>query len=343
MRAWLALALLLPLLAGCTGSGSTSSTSVAAASSSGALQDHTAQAPAWKVGQSWDHRFYLGQNDTKGVLATVVVARDQGASWLLATPSNLTAALHAAFYFPDLGTFTKADLAGSDGGRSFPWYHFPLSDGKTWTANEKNVGFDLKPVSYDVSCAAKLVPGAAGQPDRFTVTCTTGGKLRSIYDYDPTVGWFTEFRSYDTSAAHTPDQWQVRIAQEALRFNAQGTVYSDKADFIANIQSVFAPGAVPSPANSFTMTADHTFLLGFLLSFASDGVQNTELYDPMLRRVTGYQAFNSPVNSFADGPDILFTPGVAGDWHVLSYGAGAVAGGLFLGWGIHQETLTIGK
>lgn len=334
------------LLSGCAGSDDAPTSSAGPKGASASLaQNDTLEAPLWKVGQAWDHRYTIGQEIPIEFLASVVVAKDEGASWRVASPDNLTAALHAVVYFPDLGSFTKDELLASDGERSTPWYDFPLSDGKTWRATEKNLDFNLQPVSYDLECTATLRPGANGQPTTYGITCLSGGNLRSKYDYDPSIGWFSEFRAYDPAAAAAEDAWDLRIIHERLSHNNTGTAYVSTATQVANHISVVAPdpsAVAPNPTSTFTLTPDHDRLLGFLFSFAATGVANTEIYDPMMRRVTGYQAAETPAGAFMDGPDLLFIDGIAGEWRIVSYGAGVATGGGFIAWGISETELTIG-
>ena len=290
-------------------------------------------APTWRVGQWWDHHWYFGPQDSTGfVVRSIVVGNSSG--YRLATDEVIDAASHAAFYFHDLGTmgpdWVVRDFSGEF---SFPWYSFPLSDGKTWTAREENLGFDLQTLSQDLTLRATAINGT---PGAFAIEARSAEGLRGRWDYQPAIGWFSEYRAYD--GGDDPEAYTIRMVDEAHGQGWTGTYQEATADFLLNTLTVLVPTApsAPPPPSSFTLTAAHTHVLAIPYAFAAGGASGAELVAPDQRHWEAYQVADAQGNVVQQAmPGLVFEPAVAGDWRFATVGAAAfVAGGGCLAWGV---------
>jgi hypothetical protein len=342
LLATLAALLVAAAFAGCSGKPDATGSASGADSGQPAAMDmaggaHAEQAaPAWQVGQWWDHHWYFGAQDTTGFAVKAIVVAQGGDGFRLATDDPLDAASHAAFYFHDQGTMGPDWSVHDDGGAfRFPWYSFPLHDGKTWTAHEENLGFDLAPLSQDLTLKATAINGT---PGAFAVEARTlDGKLRALYDYQPAIGWFGEYRAYGPST-DDPAQYNVRIVDEGHGRMWSGTYYTASADFLLNTVTAVAPtapGAPPPPA-SFTVTPAYTHVLAIPFAFAAAGGSEAELVAPDGRHWEAYQVSDAEGNAVQGAqPGLVFVPAAAGDWRFATAGAGAfVAGGGCFAWGV---------
>lgn len=337
-------------LAGC--SGEAPPAAAAAGSDAGEHSGHPLSpeghaqqaAPAWQVGQWWEHQWSFSPQDTSGgFLVKSVVVANGSAGFTLAADEAVDAASHAAFYFNDLGTMGPDWTVRDDGGAfQFPWYSFPLHDGKAWTGREENIGFDLQPVSQDLSLKATAINGT---PGAFAIEVrTSDGALRALYDYQPSIGWFSEYRQYGPGS-QDPEQWYVRIVDHAHGKGWSGTYYTASADFLLGYVSHVVPNppVAPSPPASFTVAESHTDVVAVAFAFAAGGASAAELAAPDGRHWEAYQVTGADGNPMQNvQPSTLFVPAAAGDWRFATAGAGAfVAGGGCFAWGVTMSQATL--
>lgn len=301
-----------------------------------------AAAPQWAVGQSWDHHWYFGPQDTQGFVVKAIVVENSSAGYRLATDEPSDAASHASFYFHDQGLMSTADwtVRDADGAFAFPWYNFPLEDGKTWRGREENLDFNLERVSRDLTMTATAINGT---PGAFSVEARDGQGLRARYDYQPSIGWFSEYLAFDPAGNGT--QWQVRMVNEGQGKGWTGTYYTAKADFLLNTITVVAPTspAPPPPPSTFTITDAHTHVLAVPFVFAAAGASAAELTAPDGQHWEAYMVADQGGAALAAAqPNLVFVPAVAGDWHFATAGAGAfVAGGGCFAFGVTLASGTL--
>jgi hypothetical protein len=346
-RALVAVSVLALLLSGCASKTAAPATGALPSTGPGAMTGmdaNHAMAPQWKVGQWWDHHWYFGPQDTTGFMVKSIVVSNGTDGMRLATDDPLDAASHSSFYFHDQGVMGPDWSVRDFGGAfQFPWYSFPLKDGKTWTAHEENLDFNLQKVSRDLTLKATAINGTMGA---FMIEASTAEGLRARYDYQPSIGWFSEYRAYDP-ANPDPTQYNARMVNEKQGQSWTGTYYIAKADFLLNAQSVFVPAAgvvQPSTQPTFTVTPDHTNVMAIPFAFAQAGGANTELVAPDGRHWESY------TTGFADGspgplqnqPGLVFVPAAVGDWHCATVGAGVLVwGGGCFAWGVTMTSATL--
>jgi hypothetical protein len=300
-------------------------------------------APAWQVGQWWDHRWYFTPADTAGFTVKSIVVGNGSDGHRLATDEAIDAASHAAFYFHDLGTMGPDWILRDDGGAfQFPWYSFPLHDGKAWTAREENIGFDLQPLSQDLTLRATAINGT---PGAFAIEArTSDGSLRALYDYQPAIGWFSEYRAYGPGTTD-PEQWTMRMVDEAHGRMWSGTYYTATGDLLLGTVSVLAPmpPTAPSPPRSFMVAEAHTHVVAVAFAFAAAGASAAELVAPDGRHWEAAQVSDHEGNPLHNAQqDLLFVPSAAGEWRFATAGAGAfVAGGGCFAWGVTMSQATL--
>jgi hypothetical protein len=336
--------LLLVALAGC--SDAPKADDVADASpdaTAGAQVASLGVAPAWSVGESWDHHLYFGPQDTTGVLVRAIVVSNGTDGYRLATDEAIDAATHAAFYLHDQGVMSTSDWTVRDfgGSFSFPWYSFPMTDGKTWKGREENLDFNLARVSRDITMTAKAVNGTAGA---FTIEARDGDGLRARYDYQPSLGWFSEYTAFDP-ADPDPSHYNVRMLNEAHVKGWSGTYYTAQADFLLNTVTVVAPTSPtpPPPPASFTISEGHTEVLALPFVFAAGGASAAELVAPDGQHWDAYVVADQDGASWASGSsNFVYVPAVPGEWRWATVGAGAfVAGGGCFAWGVTMASGTL--
>ncbi len=343
---------LMAALAGCASSGDAPATGPAAEPEGGGPAVVTAAngtAPAWKLGQWWDHKWFLGSTATEAFTVKTIVAEDRGASWVVATDNNVTSAIHAAFIFPTLGDFPKGEVTATVGDFRWPWYQFPLSANLTWrsevsTRDGAGGVYDL-PLVSTARQAAGIVT-ASGVVDGFDIEARTAGsegvpagRLFARYDYVPAVGWMSQATFYDILSEEEVPQFILELSDSGTGHT--GPFFESTADVLSTHFNLFMPTqpAPPNPTSSFAMTSAYTHFFGFLFSFAAAGGHDTELVAPDGRHwgtsavSDGSSVFLTPTSS-----GLIFVPAAAGDWHVMTAGAGAfAAGGGIQAYGVTQR------
>lgn len=352
LRPFLTFAVMATLLSGCASSGdppAADPTGPAGGNAPAALAAANGTAPAWKVGQWWDHKWFLGSTANEAFTVKTIVAEDKGASWVVATDNNVTSAIHSAFLFPTLGDFPKGEVTAVVGDFRWPWYQFPLSDNLTWRSEVSTRDGAGGVYSLPLVSTATLATGivtAAGVVDGFAIEARTAGndavpagRLFARYDYVPTVGWMSQATFYDVLSEEEAPQFILELSDSGMDYT--GPFFESTSDVLSTHFNVFVPTAPapPNPTSSFPMTSAHTHLFGFLFSFAAAGGHNSELVAPDGRHWSssavsdGSSVFLTPTSS-----GLIFVPAAPGDWHVVTTGAGAfAAGGGIQAYGVTQR------
>ncbi len=329
------------LLAGCSGAGTTDSTNSAAGTAPVAMNPTGPPVIAglnWTLGHSWTHDFKFG-NGTGGTAfsSTAVVAGVDANGWLLASPNLNDAVSDVGFFLQDLGRMARSGTLTS-GAFSFPWYSFPLSDNKTWTATEKNVDPNtILPVEDTLTLVAHW-----GRDDhKYHVEARSGSVLRARYDFDPAVGWFTSYEGYRGGST-------THVTLKESKAGYAGKLYTAAG---INLYGVikFAGGAPATPPvgvepGSFTMTSAMTHLMFLQFAFGAPGAGATQILAPDGTRFATFGAFDQ--NGATVAGDSAQTqqvvPAQAGPWQIDGSGAGVFAQGYGLfAWGATVTELQV--
>lgn len=290
-------------------------------------RNDTVEGPSWQVGQWFGYHIFFGPNDTEGFHYDSAVVEDTGDAWLLAPANRTLSKLEAMWDLPVLGSFSKQDLSTTQDGEPFAWYDWPLFHNKTWTDTTQLFGDELKltfNVTYDPSIST-----ADGSHPGFSIRGITEGGERYIdYDYVPHLGWFGHLYLYEIDGEVDEDPpWYLHVMTMGAGMNWTGTAYVDHpTPLIEHFNGMAPPFFVePNPHASFTVSSEATHILGFAWSSAYTGAHETMLVDPE-DNVRHFEAIAPPMSSAAQG-QIILQPAIAGQWEVVTAGAGQWAGG----------------
>jgi hypothetical protein len=299
-------------------------------------------APSLKPGMDWDHHWTFGTDGSAQFDVKSIVVANASGTYTLATNDPRLAAEDAAFFFGELGSVSLPDFTVSENGYRFPWYSFPLHDGKTWTAKEDNLDFSLAKVSRDLTFRATLVNATAAVPAHYAIEARAGDALRATYDYRRDIGWFSQFTGYEV--VNGTDVPVTHVTTTAWGTGWTGAYTVATGDFL--LDEVLASSPVAghfdeSGPTAFTITAKHTNVLAIPFAFAAPGAATTEIVAPDGTHWDTVSAGDQTgKNVYAMSPGEVFVPAIPGDWRVAIAGAGAFAfGGGCFAWGI---TLTPG-
>lgn len=349
MRVLLAAVVL--LLAGCSGApaGPSDPTASGANAGSNSGGPPTVAGLNWSVGQTWTHDITI---DTGGTLIEfsnqVVVTEQTDIGWKLASTDLETAVNNAAFFFQDMGEMLrKGEL--SDGVLSFPYYDFPLTDNKTWSATESNVGTDLEPIERQLSFTARWMPAAGAVPGHYMVEAREGDRLRARYDYRPDLQWFSFYDGFGdgggnytmkTSASGKNWKGEHHYATSEL---LTSTIIGNQLDPGQPTEPpIFLPGGAYSSNVEVAAAATHVLLLQF--AYGAPGAGQTQILAPDGTRYSTYGAYGAdPTPVAADGAQTqVIAPAQPGAWQVEASGAGVFANGygIFF-WQMTVETATL--
>lgn len=338
MDSRLATALLLTaLLAGCSDApGPTDADPGTPGTQEEAPAPFTVAGTSWQVGDWWSHHW---TSPGAGLDFTVksIVASNTSGTHLVATDLELIAAQHAAFFFMDLGEM-GTDGTMRSGDFAFPWYQFPLVDNKTWTGQEKNLGDGFETVTRTIAFTAKQMGTGSGA--HFMVQGKVDGKLYVEYDYQPEVGWFSDFQSYLLTAEGDEPVKAFAIKAEQQGKGFAGPYFTSVGDILVNTQTLIHPGSTSPPASAepFTLAAAHTHVFALVFSFAAGGASHAEIVAPDGQHWEATAVGDPDGNNVAPAPvspgALILQPAQAGQWQVALGGAGVVAGGGAIVWGV---------
>ncbi len=323
----------LVLLSGCSGSSSSGGAdgSSAASSSSGTVAPHGVTGLNWTVGRSWTHHITFGNaSDASSFDNTVIVAKKDPTGWVLGSTDRTTAITDSAFFFQDLGHFTKEGNL-EDSGFVFPFYSFPLSDNKTWTASEKNVGIDLNPIDHSLSLKAHALAAGA-----FSIEARNAdGSLRAVWDYKPELQWFSSLELYSAgSATHLKTTASKASGTSGTYYTSEGKVlYTSRADYFQ------APTPPTAGATTVTVPTGPTDLMFVHYGYGGPGGGESSVVAPdgtVYKTYAAYTTTSTPAaGDVAQGQVIV--PAQVGDWHMEAGGAGPFASG----YGIYAWSMTV--
>ncbi len=206
-------------LAGCFGgSGGSPAPDAAGDATPTGDADSTLAVPAWAVGDWWNYT-----SDQIGAY-TLVVTEDAGTDYAVGTDNGGMAFYDARFDVSNLGPQRKSDLAGSQGSTRVEFFHWPLSDGLSWTTT-----WDGQPVT---------VTAAAGPKGRFTMTAENATGPYAAYTYDSDVRWVTEWHFFAPDGSMA---FESRLQSSGTGYT--GVVRSWELDLVVDEAGALQPGA----------------------------------------------------------------------------------------------------
>lgn len=326
-RLWIAGLLLSALLAGCSDAPKPAADTDPAGTAGTTVPALTSvAAPRWQPGQWWQWQLSFGSETRAEPFTSVVV--ETGSGFIVASDVLSDAKQEAAFGIPLLGAIgSQLEMEGYGGAWSL--LQFPLTDGKTWTAQIPNIAWDvlLPAAVIDVTMTATLDPSLPGF--RLTGVVEQGTLLQATYL--PQTGWFGQLDLFDID----PGQEELEVGFKAIQagLNFTGTTYRVEATSLLRLQDGSGfdndptaggqPFVSPQPSGSFAMT-EGTVLYGVLSAEAVLGARSIVLVDPsnQERHVIAQAAMDQ-------AEEVLFIdePGQAGQWHVATTGAAGYSGG----------------
>lgn len=302
-------------------------------------------APQWAVRDWFGHHFFFGPDDDEGVHVNVIVTEDLGSQWFLATDSPEVAKWEAVFDLPITGPLSKADLATT--GFSGPWdyYDFPMRDGHSWQGTVSGDFVEAgEPLTFTATLNERIQTPYGPRPG-FDIAGVTGdGFTQVITDYVPELGWYTNFEFYDPEE---PDAYQFKSISMGFGSNWTGTYYVDTATELvqhiditaANPDDPAASSVSPSPHATFTVSEAANYITGFYFDFAFAGAHDTEVIDPNNER---HQFTVTDTGAAGAGTaDLIDLPLVAGEWRIVSGGAGVAHGSGLLLWEVLETAGTL--
>ncbi len=215
---WIALPLLVAMLAGCSDDK---------AGGESPVDDPTAEsleAPTWVLGQSWT---YTTIDDE---VFDVVVALDAGADWELHTNDIEVAWYHFGDDISYLGKVRKSDLAGSQGSERVKFFDFPLEHEKTWSTTWDGESVTLTAHGVDAG---------------FHIVAMAGEAMFAEYTYSREAGFFDSLMFYNLTTGD--EQWGLELTGTDAEFTGNVYRYVDQ-EVLYDVEYT-TPGATTGTIN----------------------------------------------------------------------------------------------
>lgn len=184
-------------------------------------------APTWSVGDAWHGTVVFGDESRP---ITFAVTGADASGYTMGTSDNDTAVYDAVFDVSYVGRIRASDLAGHQQGQPVAFFSFPLSDGKTWTAQWDGLQVNLT-ATFNPAIKTKL-----GLSPGFDVAATVGGQPFATFDYVPALRWWSHL-TFAEGYGFTLDSAQA---------NWTGSVVASTAKVLLDVKSptpVLEPGA----------------------------------------------------------------------------------------------------
>lgn len=304
----------------------------------------------WAVGDWFGVHVFVGMEDTQGVHYNTIVVEETTDTWVLASDDAGAAKQEAAFDFPILGPFRKADLGTSGLGGRWDLLKFPLADGATWSSTvaldpEDPSGGNLK-LEFEATFNDRIPTADGPKPGYDIVAVDADARQVLAFDYVPAMGWFTRFQIFDT-ATEDPLDYFIAARSMGTGHNWRGTYYLDTATPVLQHFNIIgvdpedptSPYLEARPYAAFTVSEGATYLYGFIFSFSFTGAHDVILADPA-NQPREFRSYN--VGVAGEGADATIDEAaMPGEWQLLTVGAGVVAGGGAFLWEITETTGTL--
>ena len=248
--------------------------------------------PEWRVGDAWDVQL-SGVED--GQRATFVVVAAEGSSYQLQSTSEQMATYDAMFDVSYLGRVRASDLAGHQQDQPVQFFSFPLSQGKTWTAQWDGLEVTL------TAGFAPAIPTPLGPQPGFVIQGTTpDGQPYVEYDYVPALRWWSHI--------HFAEGYGFKVA--GVRENWTGQYATATARTLLTL----ATGG--PPAGAFTVDEGQTTVALTLMGWAEAHARAVALVDPDHGERMGPAVSHSatPAGSF----EVLTFPAKPGQWKLAA-------------------------
>ncbi|MBW3583464.1 MAG: hypothetical protein KY455_10240 [Euryarchaeota archaeon] len=289
-------------------------------------------APVWRVGDWWGLHFYFGSDPGNGNHVNAVVTESASDEHYLATDDQQVAKFQALRDLPVLGAIGADDLSSTGFGGDWDLLEFPLKDGATWTGEIPNIAFDILPegqvpIDFTATYVSEIDIDGKSAPGYVVEGMTEDGTLIVSYTYAPAVRWFTSLTVYDIDPEQDPLEFTVMLMGHGRDWI--GTYYIDEATVLvenfdgSGFTDVPTEGGEPfasvSPHVTFTVSAEATYVFGFVGNVAVFGARTTILFPPE-GDPRHYEAVGAPEQGVGTRID---EPAIAGEWRLVTAGAGA--------------------
>ncbi|MGB1697551.1 MAG: hypothetical protein ACPHK8_04045 [Thermoplasmatota archaeon] len=309
-------------------------------------QNATVNPVAWQQGDWFGHHIFFGAADTEGYHIDVVLAGEMGDQYHFVTDDPEIARFEAVLDVPITGAISKADLDTTGFGGAWELYDFPLTDGKTWTGTIQYDLFESYDLTFTATYSDDVSTFKEGRPGFDIVGVSSNGTVLLETDYDPSFGWYNEFKLYTETGPG--DDFIFRSLHMGWGHNWTGTAYEYDADLIIDDEGIMvAPnGQVQNMAQPMVMNVsqESTHLMMLQYCFAYAGAN-----DGRLRAPSGTE-YDCQSTSLPDGPDPNAWPGVGdgdfreiphetGNWLYNRISAGFVAGGGLELWELTEQPI----
>lgn len=249
--------------------------------------------PRWRAGDAW--RVQVGESE-RACWHVVTEANRTHARVGLACDeeTELVAIQLAVLDAPTLGIFTRelADPSGEEGTRWFAW---PLEHGHSWVTELRG---------------ERVTVTTSDADGRFLFTMVdTEGMPVAVYDYDPTLRWWSVFERADG----------LRLALSEPTSGWRGEVAHAEAQLQAEVWSNFVIGT----SASFRVEDEDTHVVAWLTR-PTNAVERYQLAGPTAQDVRG-SATSAPLVRNPTS-DFVIVDAEPGTWTLSQTGTGA---GLF--------------
>lgn len=308
-----ALALLLPALAGCTvesptlqgqipspqGNVGPSPPGTVAGNETTAIDlNLTAEAimvpaPTWHIGDSW--KWALNFGGPTGAQQLVVVG-DQGSDYTMATADRTDAVLSAFFGASLPGKVAKATLGPYFDGVPSKYFDFPLQQNKTWTTQIRGTDYAMK------ANFTRQLEGGFGPGFLLQGASTQGNRV--LLAYAPSAKWTSKVLFTDPGGNATFSR-----TLQSYNANYSGPWYLGKsADLYKAQRSSAQPGV---PADSFNQARSYS-TLHIEVFCSGGGTVAARIFDPANNPRYNY-TFAGGGQDFQDAD----LPSAPGTWKVV--------------------------
>ncbi len=264
----------------------------------------------WELGQWWTYDLQLGDAAPSTTKLVYYGDQDQGAHYMVGTPTRDEALVHALFSTnPMIGRIHAALYSPHESGDHADMFHFPLCEGSTWSTVFFGETFTLT--------AAKAMldlPQPVGRSPGFIINGTSNAGSQLTLTYSLPAQWFTliDLRRADDASQNV-----------LMQLKELGNGYAGEAFFLRGQQDfVMALGGSLLPRNETALVRDDGKdglydTLGIYLSLARTGGSGEfmlELVDP-----SGTTQINASIGDLS-GQDqvelLLEIPYQSGTWTV---------------------------
>lgn len=315
-------------------------------------------APLWTVGEYWTFDTVFSESLGGGSLtSSVVVAFADGDSYTLLSDSRDAAMFEAMFDLPFFGDFDKATLDTTFGGVPFKYYDWPLSEGKSWTA-EFDPGFEApEPYTFHAAFMPEIPTPAGALPGYDIHGIDPDDFVAFQYDYVPALHWFNHVYWFNEEFPNDLSKADVHLMVTDHGFNWRGELITFAQELALEkfwamdptMQMQSTPVTTEPPVETFTIAEGATDVGGLWFAGACDGATVLQLESPsgnkldVRKTVAPNPADGVPPVTCEFEFDFVDTPAEVGQWSARIVGVSPFfAGGFLQVFALTAQTITLG-